>query len=296
MAFTDSPAKQKWLEVHGELHWSIYSAQKGMALQRRFLDHFLKGKDNGWDRQPPVMLQVRQWDGTFKPRAETAWPIPRTQWTRYYLHADTQALSCAPQTQAGSLTYQASGDGLIFSTAPLQRETEITGPLAATLYISSQTEDTDLFLIVTAFDPQGNELTFQGALDPNTPIAQGWLRASHRRLDAARSKPWQPVHTHDVKEPLVPGEVYEVQVELLPTSLVLPAGWRLALQVRGKDYEYGGELGEFAKTFHYATKGTGGMTHNDPTDRPATVFGGEVTVHMGPAHPSFVLLPVIPAG
>lgn len=55
----------------------------------------------------------------------------------------------------------------------------------------------DLFLILRAFDPQGSELTFQGALDPNTPIANGWLRASHRRLDPKRSKPYQPWHPHD---------------------------------------------------------------------------------------------------
>ncbi|WP_221937662.1 CocE/NonD family hydrolase [Variovorax sp. KBS0712] len=295
MAFTDSPSPQKWLEVHGELHWSIYSAKVGMELQQRFLDHFLKGKDNGWDRQPPVMLGIRHWDGRFVPRAESAWPISRTQWTRHYLHADTQALSTALPTQSAGLEYEALGDGLLFKTAPLERETEITGPIAATLHISSSTADADLFLIVSAFDPEGNELTFQGALDPNTPIAQGWLRASHRRLDAARSKPWQPVHSHDVKEPLVPGEVHELQIEILPTCIVLPAGWRLSLAVRGKDYEYGGELSEFAKTFHYATKGTGGMTHNDAVDRPAAVFGGTVTLHTGPEHPSFVLLPVIPA-
>ena len=71
--------------------------------------------------------------------------------------------------------------------------------------------------------------------------------------------------------------------------------WRLALTVRGKDYEYTGELGEFAKQFHYASRGTGGMTHNDPDDRPLDVFGGQVTLHTGPGHESYLLVPVIPA-
>ena len=75
---------------------------------------------------------------------------------------------------------------------PLERETEITGPMMARLYVSSSTADTDLFLIVRVFEPAGKELTFMGSTDPNTPIANGWLRASHRRLDPAESRPWRP--------------------------------------------------------------------------------------------------------
>ena len=92
-------------------------------------------------------------------------------------------------------------------------EAEITGPLAAKLFISSSTSDADLFLIVRVFDPQGQELTFFGSTDPNTPIANGWLRASHRRLNSARSQPWQPFHLHDRVEPLTPDEVYECDVD-----------------------------------------------------------------------------------
>jgi hypothetical protein len=46
-------------------------------------------------------------------------------------------------------------------------------------------------------------------------------------------------------------------VEILPTCIVVPAGWRVALTARGKDYEYEGEISEFGKTFHYGTRGTG---------------------------------------
>ncbi len=137
-------------------------------------------------------------------------------------------------------------------------------------------------------------LTFQGALDPNTPIAQGWLRASHCRLDPVRSKPYQPFHPHDRVEPLTPGEVYECDVEILPTSVVLPAGWRVALTVRGKDYEYEGDVEKFGQEFYYATRGTGGMTHTDPDDRPPEIFGGKVTLHGGGSRESCVLLPIIP--
>ncbi len=57
--------------------------------------------------------------------------------------------------------------------------------------------------------------------------------------------------------PLTPGDVYECDIEILPTYIVLPVGWRVALTVRGRDYEYEGELSEFGKKFHYGTRGDG---------------------------------------
>ena len=92
----------------------------------------------------------------------------------------------------------------------------------------------------------------------------------------------------------MPGEIYECDVEVLPTCVVLPAGWRVALTVRGTDYEYEGDVNEFGQTFHYATRGTGGMTHNDPDDRPRDVFGGTVWLHAGGGRESYLLLPIIP--
>ena len=73
----------------------------------------------------------------------------------------------------------------------LERETEITGPSAAKLFVSSSTPDADLFVVLRVFDPDGEEVTFQGAIDPHTPIGQGWLRASHRKLDPALSAPYR---------------------------------------------------------------------------------------------------------
>lgn len=166
--------------------------------------------------------------------------------------------------------------------------------MAAKLFVSSDTPDADLFVIVRVFDPHGDEVTFMGSTDPNTPIANGWLRVSHRALDPDKSLPYRPYHPHDRVEELTPGEVYECDVEIVASCIVIPAGWQLALTVRGKDYEYQGELGEFAKKFHYATRGTGGMTHNDPDNRPADVFGGRVTLHAGGGHPAHLLVPVIP--
>ena len=290
--FMHSGSKHKWLEAHGDTHWTHFYSAYGRDVQKRFFDHFLKDEDNGWDETPRVQLNIR-WPGeVFRWRGENEWPLARTQWTRYHLHADL-SLVAEPETRPGHLEYEAMGDGLRFVTSPFEEETEFTGPLAAQLWISSSTSDADLFLVLQLFDPDGREVTFEGSTDPNTPIANGWLRASHRAIDPERSTPWQPFHSHDRSEPLIPGQVYPVDLELVPTCIVVPPGYRLGLWVRGKDYEYTGDLDQYGQTFVYATRGTGGMTHSDPDDRPEDVFAGSVTLHVGPEHPSHLLLPMI---
>ena len=72
---------------------------------------------------------------------------------------------------------------MTFSTEPLTEEMEITGPVAAKLFVSSDTTDADLFLVLRVFDPQGKEVVFIGSNDPRVPVGLGWLRASHRKLD-----------------------------------------------------------------------------------------------------------------
>src|SRR3989442_9575202 len=120
-------------------------------------------------------------------------------------------------------------------------ETGITGLMAAKLFVASSRRDADLFLIVRVFDPQGKEVTFMGSTDPNTPIANGWLRVSHRRLDPKRTLPYRPYHPHGRVEPLTAGEVYQCEVENVTPRIVLPAGRRAAPTVRRQDYEKQGE-------------------------------------------------------
>jgi predicted acyl esterase len=291
--FMEVPGPQKWLEAHGDSHWSLFYSDYGVNLQKRFFDHFLKGLDNGWDRQPRVQLNVRHPGEKFVPRHENEWPLARTQWTKFYLDTAAHALSATPVAREAKIEYDGLGTGVTFSMT-MAKDTEITGPMAAKVFVSSSTMDADLFLIVRLFDPQGKEITFMGSTDPNTPIANGWLRASHRRLDPKRTTPYRPYHPHDRVEPLTPGEIYACDVEIVTSCIVVPAGWGLALTVRGKDYEYEGELSEFGQQFHYATRGTGGMTHDDPANRPKDVFGGKVTLHAGGGRESYLLLPIIP--
>ncbi|MDP3984763.1 MAG: CocE/NonD family hydrolase [Acidimicrobiia bacterium] len=291
--FFRSASAQKWLEVHGIEHWTHFYTDYGRQLQLGFFDHFLKGEDNGWDRRPPVFLQVRHVDH-FEERGEEAWPVPRTEFTPWYFHPDL-TLAGKPHTDTHQLAFHALGDGLIFTTEPFGAVTEITGPGAVKLWISSSTIDADLFLVLHLFDPDGNEVTFQGALDPHTPLSQGWLRASHRELDPELSQPWRPYHVHRGQQTLEPGEVYELEIEMWPTSITVPAGYRLGISVRGKDYEYSGPETDEVNLSSFKNKftGCGPFLHDDPRDRPPEIFGGTTTVHLGPETPAFWLAPVI---
>ena len=132
--------------------------------------------------------------------------------------------------------------------------------------MSSETTDADLFLVLRLFDPAGKEVTFIGANDPRVPVGLGWLRASHRKLDPARSRPYRPWHTHDEKWPLKPGEPVELDIEIWPTCIVVPPGYRLALTVRGKDYEVDGRDAALPNA-PYPMKGVGPFLHIDPDDR-----------------------------
>jgi uncharacterized protein len=292
--FVRSAGEQKWLEVHGLEHWTEFYTDYGVELQKRFFGHFLKGEDTGWEGQPKVLLQVRHPGERFVERHENEWPLARTEWTKYYLDAGDLTLSDGPAQQDRSVSYPGFGDGVTFLTPPLRSETELTGPLAAKLFVSSATEDADLFLVVRVFGPDLKEVVFHGALDPHTPVAQGWLRASHRKLDKELSLPYRPYHTHDEIQPLDPGEVYELDVEIWPTCIVVPPGHRIALTVRGKDYVYPGDISDTGEKLGGVWNGVGPFKHDDPRDRPAAVFGGDVTVHTGPDRPSHLLLPVIP--
>src|SRR5205085_10254764 len=187
--------------------------------------------------------------------------------------------------------FDALGKGLTFLTEPLPEPVEITGPCAAKLFVSSTTEDADLFLVIRVLDPNGKDVTFVSAQDPNGIVTKGWLRASHRKLDPKKSLPYRPWHTHDEKQPLMPGETYELDIEIWPTCIVVPAGYRIALSIRGRDYEHD-DAPATLSNMKNPMKGCGPFTHDDETDRPPAIFGGKVTLHFD--RQPYVLLPIIP--
>jgi predicted acyl esterase len=285
-------SKQKWLQVHGDSHFAPFYRKDGEDLQKRFFGHFLKGENNGWEKQPSVQLHVRHPGEKFVVRDEQEWPLARTQWTRFYLDPTSRELDREPKP-GHAIEYETTGDGVTFTLPVQKKEVEITGPVAAKLFVSSDTTDADLFLSLRLFDPNNKEVLFIGSNDPCVPIALGWLRASQRKLDPARTLPYRPYHSHDEIWPLKPGEPVELDIEIWPTSIVVPPGYCLELNIRGKDYNHG--LGD--KRFPngmYPMTGVGPFLHNDPQDRPAAIFGGRNRLHFERGREPYLLLPIIP--
>jgi predicted acyl esterase len=178
----------------------------------------------------------------------------------------------------------------------LTEDIEITGPLAAYLRISSSTVDADIFVVFRIFSSDLREVTFVGAIDPHTPVAQGWLRASHRKLDETLSRPYRPYHTHDEVQRLQPDNPVDLAIEIWPTSVVVPKGYRIALSVRGKDYEWQATTGAKLSNFKNELLGCGPFLHNDPCDRPHELFAGTTTLHIDRDGFNHVIVPIVASG
>ena len=285
--YLDIASQEKWLKVQSGSYFATFWHPDNVALQRRFFDRYLKGLDNGWEREPAVTVEVRSADdGIAGLLTGARWPLPQVQWSRLHLDLEHGALSHVAGP-ASSTVYPAIGEGVTLLSAPLENETWLAGPVLLHVWVASDTADLDLFATLRAFDGQGRELTFYSAIEPRCPVSQGWLRASHRKLDPARSNDWRPVHAHDERQPLVPGEAYELEVEIWATSVAVPAGGRLALTLQGSDFERPDAEGPF--------KGSGFFTHVSEADRPAAVFAGQHRIISGGERQSWLQLPIVDA-
>ncbi|MGP5328215.1 CocE/NonD family hydrolase [Pseudomonas helleri] len=289
--YVRAASSRKWLEVHDGEHWAEFYTDYGVQLQQAFFGRFLKGEENGWDARANVQVRVRHLDGTTSIRSDSHWPLSTTEWTLLYLDLENGSLVDHDPAQKAECSFDALGEGLDFLSAPLSSPIELTGPLAVSLSVSSSTEDADLFVVIRVYDPDGEEVTFQGALDPRMPLAFGWLRASHRHIDKTLSTPYRPYHSHDRKQLLTPGIPVKVQIEIWPTSMVIPAGYRLGLTVRGRDYEHSGVAASLSNMKN-PMRGCGPFVHDDETDRPRSVFGGKTTLHADNGSVPQLLLPL----
>jgi predicted acyl esterase len=289
-------SEEKWLELHGAEHWTHFYSPYGMDIQKQFLDHYLKGIDNGWGSRKRIQLQVRKVDGTFVERFEDEWPSRDTHYKKLYFDPVECSLTEKPSGKSGKLTYKGMQDeGVTFVTAPLTQEMELTGHSIAKLRVSSESTDADIFLVLRIFRPDFEEVTFAGASDPHSPLSLGWLRASMRKLDEKKSTEFEPWYPFDEKQPLTPGEPVDMTVEIWPTSCIIPKGYRLALTVRGKDYvcEAAKELKLGLSQSSKPLRGVSGLVHDDPVDRPKEIFDKNVTLHFDGGDSCYLQIPVI---
>jgi putative CocE/NonD family hydrolase len=275
---------QKYLLAHGQKKWAHYYVPENMRRLRDFFDHALKGKDNAVKHWPKVLIEVRERNGVGTLRAENEWPLARTQYEKLYLDAAHGRMQREPVTQAAAVSYES----VVAETAPAEtanfavtfdRDTELTGYMKLRVFMScAEGDDMDVFVGLHKLDAAGAVVPFAYyAQFDDGPVALGWLRASHRELDASKSTDWQPVHPHTRLQKLKPGEIVPLDIEIWPSSTRFAAGETLRVTVQGTD------INRYPKTVAPVY-----FRHE------ASVNRGRHTVHTGGAHESYLLVPVIP--
>src|SRR5258706_982559 len=306
-AYMRAASTHKKLRIHTGTHFHPFHSEEGRIDQLRWFDHWLKGIDTGIMDEPPVKLEIRTGGSLerYAFRTENEWPLARTQWTKMHLsaerepsgdaHATEGALVPAAPTKSGRLTYPASSvtkagvasgsslstthgnvgrSGVSFETEPLPHDTEVTGPLALKLWVSSTSEDMDIFVTLRNVGPDGADICEVGQHGQPVPcLTKGWLRASHRKLDAARSLPYRPYHMHDERSWLTPGEIVACDIEIWPTSIVISKGHKLRVDIQPRD-----GVGSAPYTHYHAEYNAGAQN----------------TVYTGGDKASYLLLPIIP--
>jgi len=221
-----------------------------------------------------LKVNAEQQNKSGEPEGEiVAAPPPQEGRTAYAASPPSHAgvSSSAPSNAAGSV----ERTGISFVTAPLTEDTEVTGPAVLAVWVSSTSEDADIFVTIRNIGPDGKDVWEEGQQGGTdyVPVAKGWLRASHRKLDPAKSLPYRPYHSHTGRLWLKPGEPVECQVEIWPTSMVFKKGHRIRLDVQPRD-------GVGASAYrHY---------HADYN------IGAQNSIYAGGDKVSYLLLPVIP--
>ena len=231
-------SKEKWLTVHGRKKWQYYYQPENVERLRAFFDRFLRDVQNDVHTWPKVRLEVRERFYAGAVRDEQEWPLARTRFEKLWLDAGAGAMSRAPAAAESALRYDAGSGRAVFEHR-FASPVELTGHMKLRVWVEADgADDMDLFVGVQKLDAHGEivPFSFLNALEDG-PVALGWLRVSHRRLDAERSRPEQPWHTHTHEELLRPGEVVPVEIEIWPSSTRFEAGEALRLVVQGSDVQ-----------------------------------------------------------
>jgi predicted acyl esterase len=274
-------SEHKWLEAHGRKKWAYYYLPESLEKQRAFFDHFLKGQETAVTSWPKVQVEARERYYVGRMRAETAWPLEGTEYRKLYLEAASGSLKSAPVEVESAVDYSALGSGpdphrAIFDIT-FEEPVELIGYMKARLFMSTtEGDDLDVFVGLWKLNREGSYVPFAYyAQYEDGPLALGWIRASHRELDEARSSAFQPVLAHRRELKLNPGETAELNIEIWPSGTRFEAGETLRLVVQGTD------IHRYPKPSVYAR-------HEETVNR------GRHRIHTGGRHGSFLQVPVAP--
>ncbi|KAL2674346.1 hypothetical protein Neosp_012797 [[Neocosmospora] mangrovei] len=234
-------SQNKYLIIHGGREWSEFYKDENISKQRRFWDHYLKHVSNDVDTWSRVEMAVRTSATESSRRLETDFP-PKAQITKYRLSTDSKLTldeGCASNSLEQSVSFIAhKSNSTAFFDFKIDRRLEITGYSSVKLFIQALFfPDVDLFVALQRIDKVGQVTKFYHSTQQLEADATfGWLRASHRELDTAKSTPERPVHLHQRRLWLRPQDIVEVNIELWPSSTVWEAGDTLRLAVKGTSF------------------------------------------------------------
>jgi hypothetical protein len=258
-------------------------------------DHWLKGLDTGVMDEPPVRFWVM---GANEWRSASDWPLPETEWTKLYLKS-WERLGPAPAAPASSEAVQPPDafvqmpptqtnriEKLRYVSEPLTEDLLVAGPLVLNLFAEIDQDDTNWIVILKDIGPDVSVRTVrEGEREvpalPEREVTRGWLKASHRALDPARSLAWRPWHplTREAWQPVVPGEVNEYAIELMATANLFRRGHRICLDITSLDLPTGVAGATNAEYVPYHICSSSTVLHK---------------IYHDAARPSHLLLPVIP--
>jgi len=242
-------------------------------------------------RKGDVGFNNPTFEATYQRREELAWPIPRTQYTKYHLHADGK-LSPTLDNTVSRKSYKALGslgkpEAIQFSTEPFEHDIEITGHAVARLSISTtpaedeDDNDIDIFVTLRYLSPHGNEVHYTGTAGDPVPLTKGWLRVSLRKIDESnpKNRPYLPHRNYfssDVQK-VEPEKIYTVDVELWPTNVIAEKGGCIVFEVSSGD-----------------TQGSGIFEHKSQSDRPVKKFAGLNHLNFAKGKENYLILPIVP--
>jgi uncharacterized protein len=244
---------EKWLRIHNSQEWPDYYDDANVDDLRRFFDHYLRGEDNGWERTPRVRYSILDLEGGDRVGiAADRFPPAGVTSTTYYLDGRSRALTTTAPAEGIEVTYavDANPDAASFLLR-FDRDTTLVGYPKAHLWVEARgADDMDLFVLVQKLDAHGtplqaftvpnqsamaHDLTDHGATILRYKGSDGRQRVSARHLDEALSTDDVPAHSFDRVEKPSPGEIVEVEIELLPIGLAFRAGQQLRFVVSSRN-------------------------------------------------------------
>lgn len=311
-AYLKSPTTNKKIDFLEDWFTKAYSAAS-VTDHMAFFDHWLKGVDNGIMDKPPVRLEIRAGNGSSYVQEESEWPVARTTYPKWYFdaspsdwHGDqwrddflrllpaeadverqveysaevaaesyTAPLPVAPET--AQLAWKT---GVSFISDPVSEDMVFAGYSKAKLWVSSTSEDMDIFMSIRIIDEDDRQVDYigLGTMGQPTkfyPLAKGWLKVSHRKVDDSRSTEYTVKHTHLTADyaPLKGGEVVPVEVEIIPNTALIRKGHRIRVDIQPFDgFDHGTRHG-YDQAYH---------------------SGARNAIYTGPDHQSYIQLPIVP--